>query len=258
MSGGNFHVGPPGPLGGTIRRLCFSSLLCGPQRGRRTQRNNAGTAARAMPAYWTETVQKGKSDLNADGKRRNIIRTLVPKFGNFESDIRQHTCSMSRGAKSRQKTGNQPNSRLNPGVIPAPRADHFGNGIKTGAALAVFLQAAVVTHKFFFSRQHQPIPTLPSLLNSNAFHYSMPGEDRWFQPTVRNRLSQAVVLANLTIKLGKFYDISEHPPLSLTPMTNISLRKSIRRNCQRPRDYYSRQERERMGPLRSTFLSHRH
>ena len=36
------------------------------------------------------------------------------------------------------------------------------------------------------------------------------GEAQWFQPTVRNRLSQAVVLANFIIKYGKFYDISEY------------------------------------------------
>ncbi|KAI0251465.1 aegerolysin type hemolysin [Lactifluus subvellereus] len=33
------------------------------------------------------------------------------------------------------------------------------------------------------------------------------GEAQWFQPTVRNRLFQAIVLANFSIQYGKFYDI---------------------------------------------------
>jgi hypothetical protein len=36
------------------------------------------------------------------------------------------------------------------------------------------------------------------------------GENQWFQPTVRNRLSTTIVLANFVIKWGKFYDISEY------------------------------------------------
>ena len=36
------------------------------------------------------------------------------------------------------------------------------------------------------------------------------GEDQWFQPTVRNRLGQAIVLANFWINYGKFYDIREY------------------------------------------------
>ncbi|KAF8057434.1 aegerolysin type hemolysin [Lyophyllum atratum] len=35
------------------------------------------------------------------------------------------------------------------------------------------------------------------------------GESQWFQPTVRNRLSQAIVLANFSIQYGKFYDIND-------------------------------------------------
>ncbi|KAI0251457.1 aegerolysin type hemolysin [Lactifluus subvellereus] len=34
------------------------------------------------------------------------------------------------------------------------------------------------------------------------------GEAQWFQPTVRNRLLQAIVLANFSIQYGKFYDIN--------------------------------------------------
>ncbi|KAF8057391.1 hypothetical protein FPV67DRAFT_1456029 [Lyophyllum atratum] len=34
------------------------------------------------------------------------------------------------------------------------------------------------------------------------------GESQWFQPTVRSRLSKAIVLANFSIQFGKFYDIS--------------------------------------------------
>jgi hypothetical protein len=42
------------------------------------------------------------------------------------------------------------------------------------------------------------------------------GEDQWFQPTVRNRLSQAIVLAKFTILYGKFYDISESISLNFS------------------------------------------
>jgi len=34
------------------------------------------------------------------------------------------------------------------------------------------------------------------------------GEDQWFQPTVRNRLPQVIVLTKFTILYGKFYDIN--------------------------------------------------
>jgi hypothetical protein len=36
------------------------------------------------------------------------------------------------------------------------------------------------------------------------------GEIEYFQPTVRNRLSTTIILANFVIKYGKFYDISEY------------------------------------------------
>ena len=37
------------------------------------------------------------------------------------------------------------------------------------------------------------------------------GEDQWFQPVVRNRLSsKAIVLVNFVILYGKFYNISEY------------------------------------------------
>ena len=36
------------------------------------------------------------------------------------------------------------------------------------------------------------------------------GEGQWFQPTVRNRLGRAIVLANFQIHYGKFYDIREY------------------------------------------------
>ncbi|KIJ61827.1 hypothetical protein HYDPIDRAFT_169438 [Hydnomerulius pinastri MD-312] len=34
------------------------------------------------------------------------------------------------------------------------------------------------------------------------------GEDQWFQPTVRNRLSHTILLTTYVIKYGKFYDIN--------------------------------------------------
>jgi len=48
------------------------------------------------------------------------------------------------------------------------------------------------------------------------------GEDQWFQPTVRNRLSRAVVLANFIIQYGKFYNISEDPHRFHPPWWQIS------------------------------------
>jgi len=35
------------------------------------------------------------------------------------------------------------------------------------------------------------------------------GEDQWFQPTVRNRVSKAIILKNFEIAYGKFYDIND-------------------------------------------------
>jgi hypothetical protein len=62
----------------------------------------------------------------------------------------------------------------------------------------------------------QRLPRVPTH-STSSFPSSHPyyimsepvGEAQWFQPTVRNRLSEAVVLVNFTILFGKFYDISE-------------------------------------------------
>ena len=48
------------------------------------------------------------------------------------------------------------------------------------------------------------------------------GEQQWFQPTVRNKLSQAIVLVNFSLQYGKFYDISEHPHHFHPPRWQIS------------------------------------
>ena len=69
--------------------------------------------------------------------------------------------------------------------------------------------AFAVAHKIFW-RLQSALSSSPLSSNTCYIRVMPVGESQWFQPTVRNRLSETIKLINFSIQYGKFYDISEY------------------------------------------------